>query len=134
MEEPRGGEERGEPEAPLVRLEPWTGPWADDDPDANFKADVALYAHLDPLSTVRALAESMRMPEGAIVRYVLAKFATGGSGSLLELGPTAIQRLWEPVARAELSGTDEARLAAYDQLRQMLQWLRLPLEGDAGYR
>ena len=43
-------------DAPVVRLEPWTGPWADDDPDANFKADVATYSHVDPLTTVTNLA------------------------------------------------------------------------------
>jgi hypothetical protein len=39
------------------------------------------------------------------------------------------------VAEAEAAGTDEDRLAAYDQLRQMLSWLRLPLVDPdaAGY-
>ena len=27
----------------VVELAGWSGPWADDDPDANFKRDVALY-------------------------------------------------------------------------------------------
>ena len=35
-----------------VELSPWSGPWSDDDPDANFKADVALYAHVDPMATI----------------------------------------------------------------------------------
>jgi len=97
---------------PSVELGPWSGPWSDDDSDANFKADVALYA-----------------------RYVLAKWATAGSGGLLELGPTMIHRLWQPVADAEAAGTDDARLKAYDQVRQMLAWLRLPLvdANAAGY-
>jgi hypothetical protein len=115
-------------EEPLsVELVAWTGPWPDDDPDANFKADVALYALSDPMRTVRNLAAAMDMPEGAIVRYVLAKWASAGSGGLLELGPTMVERLWEPIERAEAEQTDEARLAAYEQLRQMLSWLRLPL-------
>jgi len=116
-----------------VELERWTGPWAPEDPDANFKADVALYSHVEPMETVRMLATAMNIPEGAIVRYVLAKYATGGSGSLLELGPTMTNRLWEPVEAAEAAGTDAARLAAYHQLRQMLSWLRLPLEDDSLY-
>ena len=104
-------------------------------PDANFKADVALYAHVDPMTTIANLAHALDMPEGAIVRYVLAKWATAGSGGLLELGPTMIHRLWRPVEEAEATGTDGARLEAYTQLAQMLSWLRLPLvdPGAAGY-
>jgi hypothetical protein len=131
-QEPPGGTAPG---APSVELVPWTGPWADDDPDANFKADVALYAHVDPLTTVRALAEAMGLPEGAVVRYVLAKWASAGSGGLLEVGPSMVHRLWAPIETAEEVGTDTARLDAYQQLRQMISWLRLPLvdEGGAGY-
>ena len=118
-----------------VELTPWSGPWPDDDPDANFKADVALYAHVEPMTTIANLARALDIPEGAIVRYVLAKWATAGSGGLLELGPTMIHRLREPVEAAEAAGTDEARLEAYTQLSQMLSWLRLPLvdPGAAGY-
>lgn len=113
---------------PVVRLERWTGPWDDDDPDANFKADVALYANVDPLTTIRNLSEALGLPVGAVCRYVLAKWATGGSGGLLELGPTMTRRLAEVCDRAEAEGTDEARLAAYRQLREMISWLRLPLD------
>jgi len=118
-----------------VELTPWVGPWADDDPDANFKADVALYAHLDPMVTIENLATAIGIPSGAIVRYVLARWASAGSGGLLELGPSMVHRLWQPIETAELVATDEARLEAYEQLRQMLTWLRLPLaEPDAaGY-
>jgi hypothetical protein len=110
-----------------VELIPWTGPWSDDDRDANFKADVALYAHVDPMSTVDNLARAMGIPAGAIVWYVLAKWASAGSGGLLELGPSMINRLWEPIEQAEATDTDTARLQAYEQLRQMVSWLRLPL-------
>jgi hypothetical protein len=119
-----------EPPPPTVVLEPWFGPWDADDPDANFKADVAIYSRLDPLTTVTALSEHMGIPVGAVVRYVLARYATGGSGGLLELGPSMVHRLWAPVADAEEADTTAARLAAYDQLRQMLAWLRLPLAAD----
>jgi Family of unknown function (DUF6027) len=117
----------------VVRLEAYTGPWADDDPDANFKADVALYAPVDPMVTIRMLSANVGVPAGALVRYVLAKYATGGSGGLLELGPTMVHRLWEPIERAERADTTEARLDAYGQLRQMIQWLRLPLEDPSVY-
>ena len=118
---------------PVVRLERWNGPWAADDPDANFKADVALYSGVDPLATVRRLAANLSVPEGALVRYVLAKWASGGSGGLLELGPSMVHRLWEAVAGAEEAGTDAARLGAYHQLEQMIGWLRLPLVDASVY-
>ena len=116
-------------------MSPWVGPWSDDDPDANFKADVALYAHVDPLETIANLARALNIPEGAIVHYVLAKWASAGSGGLLELGPSMVHRLWEPIEAAEAAGTDAARGRAYEQLRQMLSWIRLPLvePESAGY-
>lgn len=119
---------------PVVRLDRWKGPWEPDDPDANFKSDVALYSTQEPLTTIQNLAGNLDLPVGAVVRYVLAKWATGGSGGLLELGPVMARRLLEPVTAAEEAGSDEARLAAYDQLRQMITWLNLPLEDDSSYR
>jgi hypothetical protein len=119
-----------------LELMGWDGPWDPDDPDANFKADVALYAHVDPMATIDNLAAAMAIPEGAVVHYVLAKWASAGSGGLLELGPTMAHRLWAVVEKAEETDTDDARLKAYEQLRQMISWLRLPLvdEGiDSGY-
>jgi hypothetical protein len=113
--------------AKSVELIPWSGPWSDSDPDANFKADVALYAHVDPMTTVGNLAHAMGIPEGAIVWYVLAKWASAGSGGLLELGPSMVHRLWDPIEQAEAVATDESRLAAYEQLRQIISWLRLPI-------
>ena len=117
----------------VVRLERWTGPWPDDDPDANFKADVALYALVDPLSTIRNLSAALDIPVGAVCRYVLAKWATGGSGGLLEIGPTMVRRLAAVCEQAEADDTDAARLAAYEQLHQMVRWLAFPLDDDAGY-
>jgi hypothetical protein len=113
-----------------VELVGWGGPWEADDPDANFKADVALYSHVDPMATISRLAAAMGMPEGAIVHYVLAKWASAGSGGLLELGPSMVHRLWGVVEQAEEEGTDRARLDSYSQLRQMVSWLRLPLVDD----
>jgi hypothetical protein len=118
---------------PTIELTPWEGPWPDDDPDANFKRDVALYSRVDPLSTLRGLSANLDVPVGALARYVLAKFATSGSGALLELGPQAITKLASFVDEAEAAGTDEARLAAYDGLRQFIAWLRYPLEHPEVY-
>ena len=117
---------------PVVRLERWTGPVAPGDPDANFKHDVALYANVDPLVTVTNLAKALDLPVGAVVRYVLARWASAGSEGLLAAGPSIINRMNEAVAGAEAAGTDEARLAAYDTLRQQVEWLKLGLEGE-GY-
>jgi hypothetical protein len=111
-----------------IALEPWLGPWAPDDPDANFKADVALYAHVDPLETVRNLSRALDVPVGALCHYVLAKWATQGSGGLLELGPTMTRRLGRICDDAERAGTDEARLDAFRQLSGLLSWLRFPLD------
>ena len=113
--------------AQTIEITSWDGPWEEDDPDANFKSDVALYAHVDPMRTVRGLAEALGIPEGAIVHYVLAKWASAGSGGLLELGPSMVHRLWEVIETAQASETDRARLDAYEQLRQMISWLRVPL-------
>jgi hypothetical protein len=111
-----------------IALEPWRGPWAPDDPDANFKADVALYAHVDPLETIRNLSRALDVPVGALCHYVLAKWATQGSGGLLELGPTMTRRLGRICDDAERAGTDEARLDAFRQLSGLLSWLRFPLD------
>lgn len=113
---------------PLVRLEPWRDAWDADDPDSNFKSQVALYSALEPLATLRALSERTRIPVGALCRYVLARWATGGSEGLLELGPSTVGRMWEACEAAEREGTDAARLRAYEQLRAMLGWLRAGLD------
>ena len=68
---------------PVVHLTRWNGPWPNDDKDANLKADVALYSKVDPLRTIRGLAESVNVPEGALVRYVLARWASEGASGLL---------------------------------------------------
>lgn len=117
----------------LIRVEGWTGPWEDDDSDANFKADIAAYAHLAPLSTLGNLSDSIDVPVGAIVHYVLAKWATEGSSGLLELGPRMARRLREPFVAAEDAGGDEARLEAYETVRQIVEWLNVPLDQPEVY-
>jgi hypothetical protein len=118
---------------PVVRLRRWRETWPDDDPHANFKAEVELYGRLDPLITLRGMSRNLNIPIGVIARYVLARWATGGSGGLLELGPVMVPRMWEPIAKAEEAGSDEERLAAYHQLRQMISWLKVPLDDPSVY-
>lgn len=117
----------------MISLTRWSGPWADDDKDANFKADIALYSHVDPLRTIRNLAAAIDVPEGAIVRYVLAKWASEGASGLLELGPTMTRRLHAVCTEAHAAATDEARLAAFEQLRQMISWLHYPIDHPEVY-
>ena len=121
------------PTPPTITLETWTGPWPADDPDANFKSDVALYSVLDPLATLQALSDNVGVPLGALVRYVLAKYATSGSGAALELGPTATARLAAFIDEAEADGSDAARLRAYDGLRAYISWLRIPFDRPDAY-
>ena len=116
-----------------ITLEGWRGPWPDDDKDANLKADIALYAHVDPLRTVRGLSNSIAVPVGAIVHYVLARWASEGASGLLELGPTLSRRLNTVCAEAESVGSEAAKLAAYEQLRQMISWLNYPLDHPEVY-
>jgi len=79
------------------------------------------------MATIGRLSAAMKIPEGTLVHHVLAKWASAGSGGLLELGPSMVHQLWSVVEQAEWSGSDSGRLKAYDQLQQMLSWLRLPL-------
>lgn len=116
-----------------ITIDGWRGPWPDDDKDANLKGDIALYAHVDPLRTVRGLSDSTDVPVGAIVHYVLARWASEGASGLLELGPTMSRRLNAICTGAEADGSDESRLAAYHQLRQMISWLNYPLEHPEVY-
>jgi len=120
-------------EEPVVRLERWNGPWPDDDKDANLKADVALYGRVDPLRTIRGLSAATGIPEGAVVRYVLARWASEGASGLLEIGPTMVRRLHTVCQQAEDAGDDASRLAAFHQLRQMLSWLQHPLQHPEVY-
>ena len=111
-----------------VSLECWTGPIADDDPHGNFKRDVAAGAPADPLPTLQNLADYVGLPIGAVVRHALVKWVSAGSEALLEVGPVWVRRLAEPVDRAEAAGTDDARLAAYVELRGLLRWLAAGLD------
>ena len=111
-----------------MKLEQYTGEWSDDDRDANFKAEVAEYTRNDPLPTLERLSANTGIPVGALVRYVLVRWAGEGSEALLALGPRLVERLWAVVEAAEAEDSDEARLRAYDTLRQMISWLRVPLE------
>ena len=76
---------------------------------------------------------SINVPVGAIVHYVLARWASEGASGLLELGPTMSRRLLKVCTDADTDGSDAARLAAYGQLCQMISWLNYPLEHPEVY-
>jgi hypothetical protein len=119
--------------AEAVALERWTGPVSADDPHCNFKQEVAAGALVDPLPTLQNLADYVGLPVGAVARHALVKWVSAGSDALLEVGPSWVRRLAEPIGRAEAAGTDEARLAAYEELRGLLGWLAAGLdEGPFG--
>jgi hypothetical protein len=113
---------------PAVRLARWDGTWTADDPFAGLKADVAAYGHLDPLATLRGLSEASGVPVGALARYVLARWAAGGSEGLLELGTSGVDHLARAVEEAETADTDEARLLAWATIRDVVRWLRAGLD------
>ena len=111
-----------------LELVPYKGPWDDDDPDANFKAHVAEYSRNDPVPTLETLSGNLDIPVGALARYVLVRWAAEGSDALMAMGPRLVERLWAVVEDAEADGSDAAKLAAFDTLRQMIGWLRVPLQ------
>jgi hypothetical protein len=63
-----------------------------------------------------------------LARYVLVKYAASNADMLLHLGPLALSQMEGHVAKAEAADTVEARLAAYEALRQMIGWLRAGIE------
>ena len=108
-----------------MELQPYTDSWADDDPHANFKADVAAYTTSDPLPTLRNLSAATGVPLASLVRYVLVKYASSGADALLAMSPIVVQQMDQHIQRAEEKNSVEARLAAYESLRQMIAWLKL---------
>jgi hypothetical protein len=130
-QEPAGSASGDEPAVggePVVRLERWDGVWPVDDPFAGLKTDVAAYSNLDALSTLRGLSETSGVPVGALARYVLARWASGGNDAVLELGVSGVDHLVRIIEDAEAVGTDEARLEAYTAIASVVSWLRAGVE------
>lgn len=102
--------------------------WQEDDPHANFKADVALYTVADPLPTLENLSLATGIPVACLVRYVLVKYAASGADALLTMTPIVLQQMEQHIEKAEVADTDAARLEAYAALRQMVTWLKIGAE------
>ena len=110
-----------------ITLEPFEWQWDETDKDANFKQEVAMYARVDPMPTIETMSRNLGIPVGVIVRYVLSRWASSGSASLLEVGPRVVRQMAEAVGQAESAGDAEARLQAYEKLAQIISWLNVPL-------
>ncbi len=107
-----------------MELYPYRDTWDEQDPHANFKADVALYSAADPLPTFERLSDHTGVPVPCLIRYVLVKYAASGADALLAMTPIVFRQLEDQFERAEKAGTDAARLEAYAALRQIIAWLR----------
>jgi hypothetical protein len=110
-----------------MNLPRYTERWDENDPHANFKAEVACYTAHDPLPTLEKLSAGTGVPVECIVRYVLVKYAASGADALLAMTPIVFRQMLEIIARAEQGGNDE-KLAAYESLKKIVQWLALGAE------
>jgi hypothetical protein len=109
-------------------FKPYRGDWPQDDPHANFKAEVACYTAADPLPTMENLSRLTGIPVGSLIRYVLVKYAASSSDArmaLLARDPIVFRQMREHVARAEEDGSEAARLKAYAALKDMIGWLSI---------
>ena len=114
-----------------MNLPRYTDTWDENDPHANFKAEVACYTVHDPLPTLQRLSAGTGVPVESIVRYVLVKYATSGSDALLAMTPIVFRQMQDIIERAELrpeQGRADAKLAAYESLKKIVQWLALGAE------
>jgi hypothetical protein len=93
------------------------------DPHANFRAEVACYTAADPMPTMQNLSALTGVPVDQLIRYVLVKYAASNSDALLSLDPIVFRQMREKISTAETEGTAEARLAAYQALKQIIEWL-----------
>lgn len=117
-----------------MELERYLDTWETDDPHANFKAEVASYTVADPLPTLENLSAKTGIPVASLIRYVLVKWASSGSDAILSMTPIVFQQMQEQVEKAEATGTDEARLQAYEALRQIIAWLDVGVEENGETR
>ena len=111
-----------------MNFSPYRDSWPEDDHHANFKAEVASYSVVDPMPTLENLSQATGIPTSCLVRYVLVKWAASGTETVLEMSPIVLRQMQQHIDRAESTGTRDARLDAYESLRQMVAWLCLALE------
>jgi len=110
-----------------ITLEPYAGSWPNDDPDAGFRSAVAEYSSVDGLATLDVLSHNKDIPIGALVAFIVGQYSASGSAALMEIGPRVIGQMDGIVSKAESVATDEARLEAYESLKAIVSWLKVPL-------
>ena len=115
-------------ESRQVILHPFRGSWPPGDKDANFKDEVANYSRVDPMTTLDNMSRNLDIPVGALARYILVKWAASGSEGLMEIGPMVVRQMQDLVDKADALGSDEARLEAFHALKQIISWLKVPLD------
>ena len=115
-------------ESRQVILHPFRGSWSPGDKDANFKDEVANYSRVDPMTTLDNMSRNLDIPVGALARYILVKWAASGSEGLMEIGPIVVRQMQDLVDKAEAFDSDEARLEVYNALKQIISWLKVPLD------
>ena len=109
----------------MIELPPYRDSWPPDDRHANFKSEVANYSTADPLPTLQNLSAGTGIPVECLIRYVLVKWATSGSEAMLAMGPIVFRQMSDIIEAAEREATMEARLDAYEALKQIVAWLSL---------
>jgi hypothetical protein len=110
-----------------MNLPRYTDTWPENDPHANFKAEVACYTVHDPLPTLERLSAGTGVPLECLIRYILVKYAASASDALLAMNPIVFRQMLDIVERAE-QGDHDAKLAAYESLKKIVQWLALGAE------
>ena len=128
-----GSEDRSECEHSLmteisIELIRWTGPWSDDDPDAQLQGGCGAVHDARSARDAASTQRGNRDPCRSARSLRAGGWASAGSESLLNAGPSIIERMWATFSEAEQTDTSEARLAAYEVVRQMVAWLRAPLD------
>jgi|TARA_Y100000782_G_C9947550_1_gene166187 hypothetical protein len=56
-----------------------------------------------------------------------------GSESLLDLGPDMVKKVSDIFDLAESVGTDKEKLKAYGSVKEIMSWMKVPLD-DPNYR
>lgn len=87
--------------------------------DRGFAAAVRDSLAVDPLPTIRALAESSGIAEADIIHFALVRWASAGSEALLAVEPAALRELI-----AARGAQDWPKVAG------MIDWLAAGLESD----
>ena len=76
------------------------------------------------------LSRATGIPASCLIRYVLVKYAASGADALLTMTPIVLQQMEQHIQQAEAADSDQARLNAYNALRQMVTWLKLGLASE----